>query len=85
MVIQDQSSSVIQPSTQQSAAVRGGSGTLTLSDRVTIPAQGVSSVHIFLPLFPSGAGTSSVVTSVSYVVQARGALSLPKAKRQDPP
>jgi hypothetical protein len=70
LVIEDQdfkniSATVPQPS---SAVTRGG-GTLEIADTVNIPATGVSTIHVFLPLIPTGASRSTAVDHVVYSVQ----------------
>lgn len=69
IVIQDQSRRNLSTTIPQpSAQVNGGSGTVELSDTVTILASGVSSVQVFFPLLPSGATNTSVVSVVTYSV-----------------
>ena len=70
MVIQDQFSRNISPTVPQpSAPILRGTGTAELSDTITVPASGVTSVHVFLPLLPAGSTSTSVVQSVTYSVR----------------
>lgn len=69
IVIQDQANNRLQAGPQPYASVVKGTGTATVSDQITIPAQGVTSVIVFLPLFPQGAQGTSTLVSVKYSVQ----------------
>jgi hypothetical protein len=69
LVIEDQnfkniSSSVPQPS---ATVIRGG-GTLQIADTITIPANNVTTVHVYLPLIPNGSSSSTAVDRVTYSV-----------------
>lgn len=67
LVTQDQTGQTIAP--QPNANVPRGSGTVSLSQRVTIPAQGVTRVDVFFPLVPEGASGSTAAQSVRYPVR----------------
>lgn len=69
MVIQDQANNRLQSGSQAYASVVRGTGTATVSDQITVPAQGVTSVIVYLPLFPQGVQSTSTVVSVKYPVQ----------------
>lgn len=69
IVIQDQDNVVLQTGVQPQVPVAAGSGVVSLSDSVTIPASGVSLVRVFFPLFfDGGGGGTNIVTSVTYDV-----------------
>lgn len=60
MIIRGQNG--FQTGRQPAEPIAAGSGTLTLTDTITIPAQGVTAMQVFLELFPRfGSGTSRVV------------------------
>ena len=67
LVAQDQAGSALAP--QPFANVPRGSGTVSLSQQVTIPAQGVTRVDVFFPLLPDGASRSTAARSAQYPVQ----------------
>ncbi len=69
MVIQNQANQTIPPPGGQANAnlIRGG-GTVTLTNRVTIPATGTTTVRVITPLFVGGAPTTTITSSVSYPV-----------------
>ena len=70
LVIEDQDFKNISATVPQpfSTVTRGG-GTLEIADTVTVPATGVTTVHVFLPLLPTGASRSTAVDHVVYPVQ----------------
>lgn len=69
MVIEDQASrNISTTSPQPSIQVQRGSGTVELVDTINIPANGVTRVDVFLPLFPAGASSTSTVQVVRYPV-----------------
>ena len=69
MVIEDQTSRNISSTVPQpSAQVQRGSGTAELVDTINLPASGVTRVDVFLPLFPTGASSTSTVQIVRYPV-----------------
>ena len=69
MIIQDQTGANIQSNPPPNIAITRGSGMVTLSDTIAIPATGVTRVDVFLPLFPAGQSQTSVLVSVAYSVQ----------------
>lgn len=75
MNIQDQTNANIQSNLPINVAISRGSGMVTLSDVVTIPAGGVTTVNVFLPLFPAGQSSTSVVVLASYPVQPATSIS----------
>ena len=69
IIIQDQLNRNLKPpGTQPAVAVMRGTSTAALSDTVTIPDSGVSSVTVFFPLIPAGATRTDVLISVTYPV-----------------
>jgi hypothetical protein len=71
LVIQDQANHLLQPLTapQPSASISKGTGQVTLSQSIALPGTGITRVHVFFPLVPSGVTGTDVVVSVSYPVQ----------------
>ena len=70
MVIQDQANHILQEvGTQPRAAVVKGTGEVTLSQTITLPTSGVTSIVVFFALLPAGANTTSAAVSVSYPVR----------------
>jgi hypothetical protein len=70
IVIQDQSSNRLSTTVPQPImAVTRGGGTVDLSDSITVPATGVTSVNVFFPLFPAGVTQTSTVQVVRYSVR----------------
>jgi hypothetical protein len=69
IIVEDQSSRNISSTRPQpSAQVQRGSGTVELADTIDVPANGVTRVDVFLPLFPAGASSTSTVQVVRYPV-----------------
>ena len=69
MVIQDQANRVLQTDgTQVIAVAHRGSGDVTLSQTITLPSEGITSVRVFFVLVPAGASSSNAALSVSYPV-----------------
>jgi hypothetical protein len=69
MVIQDQANRVLQTDgTQVIAVAHRGSGDVTLSQTITLPSEGITSVRVFFVLVPAGASSSNAVLSLSYPV-----------------
>ena len=68
MVIQDQANQILQ-ATQPNAQVAKGSGQATLSQTITLPATGVTSVRLFFALLPTGATSTVSNVAVSYSVR----------------
>jgi hypothetical protein len=70
MVIQNQLDQNLKPPgvVQSAVPIVMGTGNATLSDSITIPGSGVSSVRVVLPLVPAGATRTEVLVSVSYPV-----------------
>jgi hypothetical protein len=70
MIIQDQASrNISSTSPQPNAQVSRGGGVVELADTVTIPANGVTRVDVFVPLLPAGAASTNTVQIVSYPVR----------------
>jgi hypothetical protein len=70
MVIQDQTDRALPASTTQPiVVVHRGSADVTLSETITIPASGVTSVRVFFVLAPAGAATTYASAQVSYPVR----------------
>lgn len=71
MVIQDQLSRNLKTFgvPQSHVPIGQGAGTSTITDSITIPASGISSIDVILPLFPQGATRTSVTDSVRYQVR----------------
>ncbi|HET6898596.1 MAG TPA: hypothetical protein VFK70_09620 [Vicinamibacteria bacterium] len=70
IVIQDQLDQNLKPAgvIQTAVPVVMGTSTATLSDSITIPGTGVSSVRVVFPLIPTGATRTEVLVSVTYPV-----------------
>ena len=68
MVIQDQANQPLQ-ATQPNAQVVQGPGQATLSQTITLPATGVTSVRLFFALLPTGATSTISNVVVSYPVR----------------
>ena len=67
--IQDQANQRLQPiGPQPSATVAKGSGQAALSQSITLPSTGITSVRVFFSLTPAGATRTDVVVSVTYPV-----------------
>ena len=49
--------------------VTKGSGTLTLSDEITIPAEGATSIDVFFALADPEAMVTNAVAMVTYIVK----------------
>lgn len=70
IVIQDQSDNNISPTRPQpSSTVTLGAGTVELADTITVPATGVTGVHVFYTLLPTGAPRSTATQRVIYTVR----------------
>jgi hypothetical protein len=70
MVIQDQANHILQEAgSQPRAAVVKGSGDVALSQTITLPTSGVTSIVVFFALLPAGATTTSATASVTYSVR----------------
>jgi hypothetical protein len=70
MVIQDQANRALPTSDgQKSAVVPRGSGNVTISQTITVPDDGVTSVRIFFALAAAGTTTTNAVLSVAYQVR----------------
>ena len=67
MVIQDQANQALQ-ATQPNAQVVKGSGQATLSQTITLPGTGITSVRLFA-LLPTGATSTISNVAVSYPVK----------------
>jgi hypothetical protein len=70
MVIQDQANHILQEvGSQPRVAVGKGTGDVTLSQTITLPTSGVSSIVVFFALLPAGATATTAAVSVSYPVR----------------
>ena len=69
MHIQDQTGANIQSGVRPVVTIGRGGGTVTLSDQVTIPAIGVTTINVFLSLSSAGQISTGDVVRVSYPVQ----------------
>lgn len=69
MFIQHQTLASLQSGPRPVVEIAGGSGTVTLSDQVTIPATAVPQISVILALFSAGQGTTNITASASYPVQ----------------
>ncbi len=79
--IQDQANQRLQPiGPQPSATVAKGSGQAALSQSITLPSNGITSVRVFFSLTPAGATRTDVVVSVTYPV-----IGSPPAPAPSPP
>jgi hypothetical protein len=69
MVVQDQNDRPLQISGgQPTVVVARGNGDVTLSQTVTLPGAGVTSVRVFFALAAGGATTTNAALSISYPV-----------------
>ncbi|HEV7515962.1 MAG TPA: hypothetical protein VGR07_06655 [Thermoanaerobaculia bacterium] len=68
LVIEDQLNQVLTTHPQVRTSVTRGRGSVSLSDQITVPASGVTTVRVFFPLSMEGVSSTSVVASVSYPV-----------------
>jgi len=72
LVIQNQANQVLQPAgSQPRTTVARGSGQVTLSQSIAVPATGTTSVTVFFSVTPSGSVNTNTVASASYTVQQR--------------
>jgi hypothetical protein len=70
LIIQDQANRILQPiGTQPNTPVVKGNGEVTLSQTLTVPTEGVTSVVVFFALLPAGASLTNASTSVFYPVR----------------
>jgi len=69
MIVQDQSSRPLPSNDAQPTVVASrGTADATLTQTVTVPDSGVTSVRVFFALVPSGATSTNAVQTVSYPV-----------------
>jgi hypothetical protein len=69
MIVQDQSSRPLPSNDAQPTVVASrGTADATLTQTVTVPDIGVTSVRVFFALVPSGATSTKAVQTVSYPV-----------------
>ncbi len=68
MVIEDQDGRVLNPASEITTVVSRGTGSLRMSDGVTLPATGVSQVKVLFTLGPSPGFAPPSVASASYPV-----------------
>jgi uncharacterized lipoprotein YbaY len=68
LAIQDQANTLLN-ATQPTAAVTKGSGQVTLSQSITLPDTGVTSVRLFFFLAPAGSTSTRAVAPITYQVQ----------------
>jgi hypothetical protein len=69
MIIQDQANRILQaPGTQPSAAVGKGSGQVTLSQTISLPGEGVTSVRVFFALVTPAATSTNAAVAMTYPV-----------------
>lgn len=70
LIIQDQANHILQPvGTQPNTSVVKGNGEVTLSQTLTVPTEGVTSVVVFFALLPAGSSLTNASTSVFYPVR----------------
>ena len=70
MVIQDQANHILQEvGSQPRVTVGKGTGDVMLSQTITVPTSGVSSIVVFFALLPAGAAATNAAVSVSYPVR----------------
>jgi hypothetical protein len=68
MVIEDQGGRVLNPASEVTTVVSRGTGSLQMSDSITIPSTGVSQIKVLFTLGPSPAFAPPSVASASYPV-----------------
>jgi hypothetical protein len=68
MVFEDQDGRVLNPASEITTVVSRGTGSLQMSDPITIPSTGVSQVKVQFTLGPSPAFAPPSVASASYPV-----------------
>jgi hypothetical protein len=70
MVIQDQNNRTLQASSgQPTAVVARGSGDVTLTQTITLPADGITVVNVFFLLAPTGSTSTRASVRLSYPVR----------------
>jgi hypothetical protein len=68
LVVEDQSGRVLNPDSEITTIVSRGTGSVRLSDQVTVPATGVSAVRVLFTLSPTPPVSPPVLASASYPV-----------------
>ncbi|HEY3122374.1 MAG TPA: hypothetical protein VGL15_17240 [Vicinamibacteria bacterium] len=69
LAVQDETGRVLQGGAQPSVQVQRGSATATLTDRVNLPARGITRVDVVLTLLPDGAAAATARVVMSYSVR----------------
>ena len=69
MVIQDQDNRTLQAGVQPTAVVAKGSGDVTLTQTITLPADGITVVNVFFLLAPTGSTSIRSSVRLSYPVR----------------
>ncbi len=69
LAVQDETGRVLQGGTPPSVQVQRGSATATLTDRVNLPARGITRVDVVLTLLPDGAAAATARVVMSYSVR----------------
>lgn len=68
VIVNQASQSLTPPGEQARADLTRGGGTVTLTNRVTIPATGTTTVRVITPLFVGDAPSTNITSMVSYPV-----------------
>lgn len=69
MVLQDQDGRALPSSSVSTAVVHRGSADVTLTQTVTLPADGVTAVNVFFLLAPAGSTSTKASVRLSYPVR----------------
>jgi hypothetical protein len=69
LAVQDETGRTLQGGAQPSVAVTRGAAMGSISDRVSLPARGITRVDVILSLVPDGTTTPSARATVSYSVR----------------
>jgi hypothetical protein len=69
MVVEDQNDRQLSTDSIQVVVAHRGTGDATLTQTVTLPADGVTSVHLYFFLVPAGATSTKAVVRLTYPVR----------------
>jgi len=69
MIVKDQADRPIQTSSIGVVVARRGTGDATLTQTITVPSDGVTSIRVYFALAPAGATSTNVTLLVTYPVR----------------
>ena len=69
MMVEDQNDRPLPGSGSQVVVAHRGTGDATLTQTVTLPADGITSVHLYFFLVPAGATSTNAVVRLTYPVR----------------